>query len=189
MSIKMLNFAVCMETKKSIFQRASEWGVPFGLYLACGGVSFIFADWFAPLGFVFFVLFFATPIVVYYFQRRKFIEDDGFTEYSALWMLGIMLFLLGTVLASFIIFLVLQYGRPDFMYEQTRQLIQAYSEMPEMKDSEILSILQRMVDEQRLPTPIEVVFNAFWFITFGGSVTSAITALIAKRKLKKHRRL
>ena len=85
MSIKMPNFAVCMETKKSIFQRASEWGVPFGLYLACGGMSFIFADWFAPLGLVFFVLFFATPIVVYYFQRRKFIEDDGFTEYSALW--------------------------------------------------------------------------------------------------------
>lgn len=187
----MPNFAVCMETKKSIFQRASEWGVPFGLYLACGGMSFIFADWFAPLGLVFFVLFFATPIVVYYFQRRKFIEDDGFTEYSALWMLGIMLFMLGTVLASFIIFLVLQYGRPDFMHDQVTHFIKAYSEIPNKDDNEVmlLSILQRMVDEQRLPTPIEVVFNAFWFITFGGSVTSAITALIAKRKLKKHRRL
>lgn len=177
-----------METKKSIFQRASEWGVPFGLYLTCGAVAFIFADWFAPLGLIFSVLFFATPIVVYYFQRRKFIEDDGFTEYAALWMLGIMLFILGTVLASFIVYLVLQFGRPTFMYDQAAQVIKAYSEMPNMKDSEILSILQRMVDERRLPSPIEVVFNAFWFITFGGSVTSAITAFIAKRKLKKYRR-
>jgi membrane associated rhomboid family serine protease len=184
----MPNFAVYMETKKSIFQRASEWGVPFGLYLTCGAMAFIFADWFAPLGLIFIVLFFATPIVVYYFQRRKFIEDDGFTDYSALWMLGIMLFILGTVLASFIVYLVLQFGRPNFMYDQAAQVIKAYSEMPDMKDSELLVILQRMVDQRRLPSPIEVVFNAFWFITFGGSVTSAITALIAKRKLKKYRR-
>lgn len=177
-----------METKKSIFQRASEWGVPFGLYLACAAVAYIFADWFAPLSLIFFIMCLATPLVVYYFQRRKFIEDGGFTEYSALWMLGIMLFILGTVLASFIVFFVLNYGRPDFMYDQARQVITVYNEIPEMRDSEFLSILQRMVDERRLPSPIEVVFNAFWFITFGGSVTSAITALIAKRKLKNPRR-
>ena len=41
-----------------------------------------------------------------------------------------------------------------------------------------------MVNEKLLPTPIEAVFNAFWFITFGGSITSAITALIAGRRLK-----
>lgn len=178
-----------METKKSIFQRASEWGMPFGLYLACGAMAFIFADWFAPLGLIFFVLMLATPVVVYYFQRRKFIEDDGFTEYAGLWMLGILLFIFGTVLASFIVYFVLQYGRPDFMYDQANQVIKVYSEMPEMRDSEFLRILQRMVEERRLPPPIEVVFNAFWFITFGGSVTSAITALLAQRKLNRKPRL
>ncbi len=177
-----------MENKRSIYQRASEWGVPFGLYLACAAVAFIFADWFRPLGLIFFTLFIATPVVVYYFQRRKFIEDDGFTEYAALWMLGIMLFILGTILASFIVFFVLHFGRPDFMYDQTRQVIQAYNEVPEMRDSEFVKILQRMVDERRLPSPIEVVFNAFWFITFGGSVTSAITALFARHRLRNHPR-
>ena len=178
-----------METKKSIFQRASEWGMPFGLYLACGAMAFIFADWFAPLGLIFFVLMLATPVVVYYFQRRKFIEDEGFTEYAGLWMLGILLFIFGTVLASFIVYFVLQYGRPDFMYDQANQVIKVYSEMPEMRDSEFLRILQLMVDERRLPPPIEVVFNAFWFITFGGSVTSAITALLAQHKLNRKPRL
>ena len=188
-SIKIPNFAVCMETKKSIFQRASEWGMPFGLYLACGAMAFIFADWFAPLGLIFFVLMLATPVVVYYFQRRKFIEDEGFTEYAGLWMLGILLFIFGTVIASFIVYFVLQYGRPDFMYDQANQVIKVYSEMPEMRDSEFLRILQRMVEERRLPPPIEVVFNAFWFITFAGSVTSAITALLAQRKLNRKPRL
>ena len=172
------------EPKKNIYKRAADWGLPFGLYLSCMGVASIFADYFAPLSFIFILLLLATPLVVYYFQRRKFIEDDGFTEYAALWMLGILLFILGAIIASFIIYLVLQYCRPNFMYEQAQMVIDAYSKMPQMKDSEILHIVQRMVDENLLPTPIEAVFNVFWFVSFFGSLSSAVTALIAQRRLK-----
>ena len=175
------------EPKKSIYQRAGEWGIPFGLYMACTAVASIFADWFMPLSMVFMVLLLGTPLVVYYFQRRKFIEDDGFTEYAALWMLGILLFILGAVIAGFIIFLVLQYVRPNFMYEQAQAVIEAYSQIPQMQDSEMLHVVKRMVDEKLMPTPIEAVFNSFWFISFGGSLVSAITAIIAQRPLKKHR--
>ncbi len=173
------------EPKKSIYKRAAEWGLPFGLYIACMGVASIYADYFAPLSIIFILMIMATPLVVYYFQRRRFIEDDGFTEYAGLWMLGILLFIFGSVIASFIIYLVLQYFRPDFMYEQARLVIEAYSKIPQASDSEVLRVLQRMVDEKLLPTPIEAVFNAFWFITFFGSLVSAITALIAQRKLPK----
>lgn len=173
------------EPKKSIYKRAAEWGLPFGLYIACMGVASIYADYFAPLSIIFILMIMATPLVVYYFQRRRFIEDDGFTEYAGLWMLGILLFIFGSVIASFIIYMVLQYFRPDFMYEQARLVIEAYSKIPQASDSEVLRVLQRMVDEKLLPTPIEAVFNAFWFITFFGSLVSAITALIAQRKLPK----
>jgi len=175
------------QDKKSIFQRAGEWGLPFGLYLACAAVTTIFSDWFPPLSILFLILLLGTPIVVYYYQRRKFIEDDGFTEYAALWMLGIMLFILGSVVASFIVYLVLQYGRPNFMYEQAEAVIKVYSEMPQMRDSDMLRVLQRMVDERLMPTPIETVFNAFWFITSSGSLVSAVTAAIAKRTPKRYR--
>ena len=181
------------EPKKSIYKRAAEWGLPFGLYIACMGVASIYADYFAPLSIIFILMIMATPLVVYYFQRRRFIEDDGFTEYAGLWMLGILLFIFGSVIASFIIYLVLQYFRPDFMYEQARMVIEAYSKIPQASDSEVLRVLQGYllmdgfvsVDEKLLPTPIEAVFNAFWFITFFGSLVSAITALIAQRKLPK----
>ena len=173
--------------RQSIYRKASEWGVPFGLYLACAGVTTVFADMFPPLSVLFLILLLGIPLVVYYFQRLFFIEEDGFTEHAALWMLGIMIVLLGTVLASFIIFLVIQYGRPEFIYEQAQAALKAYSETPEMRDSEMLRVLQRMVDERLLPTPIEMVFNVFWFVTFGGCIISAITALIAQRPLP-HRR-
>ena len=171
--------------KKSIYQRAGEWGVPFGLYLACAAITSVFADWFAPLSFLFLILLCGTPFVVYYFQRRKFIEDDGFDEHAALWMLGIMLFILGTVLSSFIVYLVLQYFRPNFMYEQAQTVIYSYSKIPEMADNEMLRVLQQAVNKRLLPSPIETVFNAFWFVTFGGSLVSAITAIFARRSLKR----
>ena len=107
------------DSKKSIYQQAGEWGVPFGLYLSCTAVTSIFADWFMPLQFLFLILLLGTPLVVYYFQRRRFILDDGFTEYAGLWMLGIMLFILGTLICSLIVFLELQYVRPTYIVDRT----------------------------------------------------------------------
>lgn len=175
-------------TKKSIFQRAGEWGVPFGLYMTCAAVASIFADWFMPLQLLFLVLLLGMPVVTYYFQRRKFIEDDGFTEYAGLWMLGILLYILGTVLCSFIVFLVLQYGRPNFIYEQTQAAVDLYNTIPQMQDRAFLDVLQRAIDERALPTPIEMVMSVFWFVSFGGSLVSAMTALIAQRPLPDKRK-
>ena len=176
-----------MEPKRSIFQCAGQWGLPFGLYLSCAAVASIYADWFAPLQLVFLILLLGTPVVAYAFQRRKFIEDNGFTEYAGLWMLGIMLFILGTIISSLVVYLVLQYLRPNYIYEQTQMAIDTYKQLPQMRDSEMLEILQKMVDRRLLPTPIETVFNAFWFITFGGCLVSAVTALVARRSLPKPR--
>jgi len=167
--------------KKSIYQRAGEWGVPFGLYLSCAAVASIFADRFPPLSYVFLIMLVCTPLVVYRFQRHKFIEDGGFAEHSSLWMLGIMLFMLGSVISSLVVYLVLQYLRPGFLYEQAQAVIEVYSKLPQASDSEWLRVLQHAVDERMLPSPIQVVFDTFWFVAFGGSVVSAITAAIARR--------
>ena len=51
--------------------------------------------------------------------------------------------------------------------------------------SEMLRVLQQAMNKRLLPTPIETVFNAFWFVTFGGCITSAITAILARRSIKK----
>ena len=183
----MIIFAVCMtEHKRSIYQCASQWGLPFGLYLSCAAVASIFADYFLPLNILFLLMALALPLPTYYFQRRKFIEDDGFTEYAALWMMGILLYILGMVIASFVAYLILHFCRPDFLYVQAQSVIKAYSQMPEMKDSEMLSILQKMVDDKLMPSIIDMVFSMFWFVSFSGSLISAMTALVAQRPIKKH---
>ena len=47
----------------------------------------------------------------------------------------------------------------------------------------MVSVLQKMVDEGMLPSPIETVFNMFWAMTFGGAILSAVTALVAQRRI------
>ena len=183
----MFIFAIwIMKQKRTIYQCASQWGLPFGLYLSCAAITSIFADYFLPLNILFYIMVLALPFIVYYFQRRKFIEDDGFTEYAALWMMGILLFILGMVIASFVAFFVLKYARPDFLYVQAEGAIKAYSQIPEMKDSEMLKVLKQMVDERLMPSIIDMVFSMFWFVSFSGSVISAITALVAQRSIKYH---
>ena len=174
-----------MENKKTIFQRAAEWGIPFGLYLACAAMTYIFSDYFSPLLLLFMVMCTCLPVVVYFFQRRKFIEDDGFTEYAGLWMLGIMLFLLGTLIASFIVYLVLQHIRPTFMYDIAQMIIDTDKQAPGVMDNELLQIIKRMVDEKLMPSPIEIVMSMYWLVTFMGSLISAVTALIAHRGINK----
>ena len=159
-------------SSKSIYQRAGEWGVPFGLYLSCVAVLSIFADWFAPLQLLFMVLLMGLPLVTYYFQRRKFIEDNGFTEYAGLWMLG-----------SFITFLVITYCRPGFIYEQAQAAVDVYRTMPQMRDNDMVNLLQQAIDDKALPSPIELVMSVFWFVSFAGSLVSALTALVAQRPL------
>lgn len=171
--------------KKSIYQHAGEWGVPLGLYMAGAAAASIYADVLPFLSILFFFMVLAIPFLVYRYQRYKFIEDDGFTDYAALWMMGILLYIFGTTLASFFAYLILQYARPDFMYVQGQTVIETYSKIPEMRDSEALHVIKRMVDERLMPSPIEMVFNAFWFITSMGSLLSAITAGIARRQIKR----
>jgi hydroxyethylthiazole kinase-like sugar kinase family protein len=43
-----------------------------------------------------------------------------------------------------------------------------------------LQVLQRAIDTDALPTPIEMVMNMFWLVTFSGCLMSAITAAFAK---------
>ena len=116
-------------------------------------------------------------------QRRKFIEDNGFTEYAGLWMLGIMLYILGTVLCSFITFLVITYCRPGFIYEQAQAAVDVYRTMPQMRDNDMVNLLQQAIDDKALPSPIELVMSVFWFVSFAGSLVSALTALVAQRPL------
>ena len=78
-----------------------------------------------------------------------------------------MLFILGTVLAGFIVYFGAAVRQAQLHDDQAQVVIEAYSKGAEMVDNEFVAspAKGRLAT---LPSPIESVFNAFWFITFGG---------------------
>lgn len=183
LSLQVKTFHHIMEERINPYRRAAENGIPFGAYLSAMAVGSIFADRMPLLALAVLVMMVATPVVVYRFQRRYFIDEQGFTEFAALWMMGIMMFVFGSLIAGLVTYLTATMARPDFIYDQANQVIATYSQLPEFKDSEMVSVLQKMVDEGMLPSPIETVFNMFWAMTFGGAILSAVTALVAQRRI------
>lgn len=166
-----------------LLQRAGKAALPFGGLMSVISLCMIFADRFAPLGTAAIVLLLALPFVVQREQRKVFVASDGMSEYAELWMHGILLFLLGGLVTGLVTYLVLQTARPGFAYEQVDAMLEVYEQMPELKNSEIVDVMRRARDNGLLPTPIEMVVNVFWFVSFGGSLLSALTALIAQRRI------
>ena len=174
-----------MEETKSVYRQAAENGIPLGLYMSTISVLMLYTDLVPVFSVIALVMLFAGPVVIYRFQRRYFIQQGGFTEYAALWMLGIMMVIFGAIITGAITYVVLQYVRPEYIYDQAQATLDAYNSMPEMRAqaSQVLDVLQVMIEQNALPTAIEFVFNMFWFVTFSGSVLSAITAAFASRRL------
>ena len=172
-----------MGQEKSVFQRGAEYGLWMGLYLTVMMLCAMFYDRLPVLSLVVMVMLFAGPLVLYYTQRRTFIQEQGMTQYSALWMQGIMTMIGGALISSLLMYLALKYIRPDYLYDQATQALAIYKTMPEFKDSELVKLLESMLEQNMLPTPIESVTNSFWLISFVGSITSALTALLAQRRI------
>lgn len=174
-----------MDERKSVFKRGAECGVPMGLYMSTIALLTLFADKVPAFSLAAIIMLFGGPFFIYRFQRRYFIEENGMTEYAALWMHGILMVIYGAIITSAVAFLVLQYVRPGLIYEQTQAAIDSYNAIPQIKEqmSMMLEVMQQAIDQNTLPTPIELVFNMFWFVTFSGSLLSAITAAFASRRL------
>lgn len=174
-----------MDERKSVFKRGAECGVPMGLYMSTIALLTLFTDKIPVFSLVAIVMLFAGPFFIYRLQRRYFVEENGMTEYAALWMHGILMVLYGALITSAVAYVVLQYVRPGFIYDQMQTAVNAYNAIPQMKEQmgTMLEVMQQAIDQNMLPSPIELVFNMFWFVAFSGSMVSAVTAAFAARRI------
>ena len=89
---------------------------------------------------------------------------------------------LGTVFTLLLTFCILEYVRPSFFYDQLQFMAQSYEQMPEMKNSEVLTVIQAMIDNDDLPSAWQISLSMFCATNVSGSGMSLFTALVASRK-------
>ena len=162
--------------KKNIYSLSAELGIPFGILLSVIAVTIIFYDIVPLLSVVNVLLMMIAPVVLCLLQRKRFVALDGFAQYSELWILAIFTTLGGSIVMVLTSYLTITFGRPDFMYEQLRFLLDNEPAI----DSETAKTLEKIITHRALPSPLEISMILFWLFSCLGALGGAITALIAK---------
>lgn len=76
----------------------------------------------------------------------------------------------------------LQYIDPDFIYRQTVNAVELYRELDPGNSSGIAEVIDTVIDNNMLPTPIEVAVEMLWMTTFFGSLLSMLLSAIVRKR-------
>ncbi|MBR5639240.1 MAG: DUF4199 family protein [Muribaculaceae bacterium] len=166
-----------IDFKKNIFTLSAELGIPFGILLSILAVTLIFVDKVPFLSTLATLLMLAAPVMLCYFQRKRFVALDGFAIYSDLWVLANLITIGGSLIMVLVSCLTITFFRPDFIYEQMRYFLDT---MPSI-DSETAETFEKMISRRELPSAIEFSMMLFWLFACLGCLGGAITAFIAEK--------
>jgi len=176
-----------MDNKKNVFIRSAELGVPFGCLLTVASLALIFGDKLPFVSSLALIVAIAAPVVIYYWQRKRFVESDGFATFSELWTLGIFTTIGGALICALLTYGAITYFRPDFLYEQAQMVVDTYKQLPQSQAHEVANVFEKMIKNNMLPTAIDFCMQMFWLTASLGCLGGAITALIASKvPIKKH---
>ena len=174
-----------MEKQKNVFIKSAELGVPFGVLLIVASVSMLFGDRVPLLSTLTLAVAIAAPFIIYRWQRKRFIESNGFATFSELWTLGIFTAIGGALICALVTYFLITFFRPDFLYDQAQLIVDTYKQMPNQQAHEISSMVEKIIKNDLIPTPIDYCMQMFWLTASLGCVGGALTALIAGRRLPK----
>ena len=170
-----------METQKNVFIKSAELGVPFGGMLLVASVAMLFGDKIPLLSSLTLIVVLLAPFVLYIFQRKRFVQSNGFASFSELWTLGIFTTIGGAMICGLVTYGLITYLRPDFVYEQAQFVVDNYKQLPDGAGDDFVDILQKAIKANMLPTPFDFCVQMFWLTSSLGCVGGAITALIASK--------
>ncbi len=166
-----------IDFKKNIYSLSAELGIPFGVILSLVSVTFVFYDKMPLLSLLTPVLLLLAPVVLCTFQRKRFVALNGFAIYSELWILAIFTTLGGGLIMALVSYLIINFLRPDFLYDQMRIFL---DNKPAI-DTETAKTLEKMITHRALPSALEFSMMLFWIFACLGSLGGAITAFIAQK--------
>ncbi|MCQ2289033.1 MAG: DUF4199 family protein [Muribaculaceae bacterium] len=170
-----------MQENDNVIKRGIDNAVPMALYTTGISLASIYCDRVPMLSVVAMVMLFMGPMLIYTLQRRFFIENEGECTMGMLLRMNIVAIFFGTVFTLLVTYMTLEYLRPGFLYDQVQSLIDVYNTMPELKNSELKTELQALVDNNLLPTPFYYALNLFAMTNASGMVVGLLTAALAAR--------
>lgn len=169
---------------KSVYRVGAEYGLWFGIYLTLMAFAIMYGFEHTSLMLMAVAMLVATPAIIYQMMRRYRMSVYGYATFAALWMLGLAIFLFGSLICGIVTYVWMQYVMPTFIYDQVTAAIELYKTMPGDEAAQVVEIMQAVIEHHALPSAIDVSIQMIMFVTFLGSMVSMLLAgLLGVRRI------
>lgn len=166
---------------KSIYAYGAEYGLYMGLYLSAISLCFMLSLYIMELSVAVYPLLIAVPIFLWVMMRRLYAKNVMFRLNSALWMFGICVFFFGSLICGGVTTAFMYFVEPQFFSKYATMTMEFLQNSPlESQYTQEIELLQKAVDKQELPSPIDFVISMMWATVFFGSVTSMILSPLVR---------
>ncbi|MBD5203509.1 MAG: DUF4199 domain-containing protein [Bacteroidales bacterium] len=160
---------------KSVFMYAAEAGVPMGLYLTVISLCLLASLKVAALPILAFPLLCGVPVVQYRLMRKVRDADARMRRLSSLWLLGIYIFIFGTLVCTLISDIYIMVFEPHFVRDYLQMALREMEGGGEQYASQI-RILQEAIDSHSIPGNLQFIASMAWATCFFGSILSLLIA-------------
>ncbi len=169
------------EQHKSVYKSGADDGFILGAYLSVWFLLLGYSTeniYLAPLAML---MMLGVPVVIFFMLRRAYVRAYGLSQFSELWLQGIITFVCGTLLMGVVAYVFLRYLNPGFIMNQASVAAGYYASLPGQEARSVAHALQVMIDRNMLPEPIYVVFQMILLGVFSGSMLSMVATWIVRR--------
>lgn len=163
-----------------MIHQAATGGLWFGLYLSVLFLMFVGGDSSMILSLLALVMLFCAPVMVLRMLRALYLGDQERYDFFRLWSMSVLIFAFASLICAFVTFVWIQFVQPGFLYDKVQEAVNVYRTVPELQTSEMVSVMQRAIDNGELPTPIQFVVQMGWSTVMIGSLISMPMAYIAR---------
>lgn len=102
---------------------------------------------------------------------------------SALWLLGIVIFVCGSLICALATGVEMLLFQPHFFPDYIRQTILTLQQAGmQAQYAEQIEFMHKMLEARVFPTPMQFVISMLWATTFSGSVISLVFAIMLQRR-------
>lgn len=172
---------------KSVYTAGAEDGLVMGPLMAltaiCWGASTYHPFCVIPAV----VLAVAVPVFAYLFLARTYKAQPEVSTFSALWLQGICLFFFGALIMAVVVYGVIRLWCPTFMVDQITNFISLYSAVDDPVARQSVEMMETLLREGALPSPIEIVLELIYGAVFSGSLLSMVFSLIIRARGRRRR--
>lgn len=171
-----------MIAARTIYKEGANKGVYFGFYLIALFLCMVMSEKENLMSLPALLLLIGIPVFIYKVVSKVHRKYFRAGDFASLWMLGITVFIGGSLICAICTYAYLQYADPEFIERQAENALAIYKDADGFKDSDFIKVLQTAIDNDMLPSPIEVAVELLWMTTFFGSLLSMLIAAIVKAR-------